>query len=140
MTQKKVLVAIDGSVHSDKIVQTAIEYAKLLDAKVILVHCHKRFPTILGEPLRNEAIVSTLRHAEEVIKPFSKRLQEAEIDFEELLIEEPASAVIPDVAKIQDCVLIIMGCRGRSNLEGLLLGSVTNRVLHTTPCSVLVVK
>lgn len=140
MTDKKIVVAIDGSEHSDKVIETAIEYAKLLQAVVILVHCHKKFPTILGEPLRNEAIVGTLRHAEQLIQPFSKRLQEAGITFEELLIEEPAGAVIPDVAKIQNCDLIIMGCRGRSNLEGLLLGSVTNRVLHTTPCSVLVVK
>jgi nucleotide-binding universal stress UspA family protein len=55
-------------------------------------------------------------------------------------MEEPAGAVIPDIAKIQKCDLIIIGSRGLTNLEGLFLGSVTNRVLHTTPCSVLVVK
>lgn len=140
MTEKKILVAIDGSTHSDKVIDTTIEYAKLLTAKVILVHCHKKFPTILGEPHRNEAIVSTLRKAEATIAPFTKRLHEADIDYEERLMEEPAGAVIPDVAKIEKCDLIIVGSRGRTNLEGLLLGSVTNRVLHTTSCSVLVVK
>jgi len=140
MSQKKILVAVDGSKFSDKVLETAIEYAKLLAAKVILVHCHKKFPTVLGEPLRNTAIVNTLHQAELLIEPYSRRLKEAGIDFEELLIEEPAGAVIPDVAKIQQCTLIIMGCRGLTNIEGLLVGSVTNRVLHTTPCSVLVVK
>lgn len=140
MIQKKILVAVDGSKHSDKVLETAIEYARLLNAKVILVHCHKKFPTILGEPQRNEAIVSTLHHAELLIAPFSKRLREAEVDFEERLIEEPAGAALPDIAKIQKCTLIIMGSRGLTNLEGLIIGSVTNRVLHTTPCSVLVVK
>jgi nucleotide-binding universal stress UspA family protein len=107
---------------------------------VVLVHCHKKFPTILGEPLRNEAIVTTLRKAEELIAPFTKRLREAEIDAEERLMEDPAGAVIPDIARIEKCDLIIVGSRGLTNLEGLFLGSVTNRVLHTTPCSVLVVK
>jgi len=140
MTEKKILVAIDGSEHSEKILETAIEYAKLLQAKVILLHCHKRFPTILGEPLRQDAISDILLHAEKLIAPFSQRLREADIDFEERLMEMPAREVIPDVAKIQHCSLIIMGSRGLTNLEGLFVGSVTTRVLHTTPCSVLVVK
>ncbi len=140
MTQKKILVAIDGSEHSERVINTAIEYAKLLKAKVLLIHCHKKFPTLLGEPLRHDAILATMNKAEATIAPFTKRLREMQIDFEERLMEEPAEEVIPDVARIQQCELIIMGCRGRSNLEGLFLGSVTNRVLHTTPCSVLVVK
>jgi nucleotide-binding universal stress UspA family protein len=140
MTEKKILVAVDGSEHSDKVIETAIKYARLLSAKVVLVHCHKKFPTILGEPLRNEAIVTTLRKAETLIAPFTIRLREAEVDVEERLMEEPAGAVIPDIARIEKCELIIVGSRGLTNLEGLFLGSVTNRVLHTTPCSVLVVK
>ena len=140
MTQKKILVAVDGSKHSDKVIAAAVEYANLLNAKVILVHCHKKFPTILGEPLRHDAIFATLHKAEMLIAPFTKRLQEAQIDVEERLIEEPAGTVIPEVAKIQQCELIIIGSRGLTNLEGLLLGSVTTRVLHLTPCSVLVVK
>ena len=107
---------------------------------MILVYCHKKFPTLLGEPLRNDAIFTILQAAEQLIAPFTKRLRDAGVDFEERLMEEPAGAVIPNIAKIENCALIVMGCRGRTNLEGLLLGSVTNRVLHTTPCSVLVVK
>ena len=140
MTQKKILVAVDGSAHSDKVIETAIEYAQLLNAKLILVHCHKKFPTLLGEPMRNETIYSILQNAEQLIAPYTKRLREAEVDFEERLMEKPAKAVIPDIARIEDCSLIIMGSRGLTNLEGLVVGSVTTRVLHTTPCSVLVVK
>lgn len=140
MEQKKILVAIDGSAHSNRVVDTAIQYAKLLKAKVLLVHCHRRFPTILGEPHRNNAIVSTIRESEILIEPFSGRLRDAEVAFEERLMEEPAAAVIVDIAKIQKCELIIMGSRGLTSLEGLIVGSVTTRVLHTTPCSVLVVK
>ncbi|TKB26889.1 universal stress protein [Desulfopila sp. IMCC35006] len=140
MTQKKILVAVDGSEYSDKVLETGIDYAKLLQAKVILVHCHKKFPALLGEPMRNDAIYHILHNAEHLIAPYKKRLTEAEVDFEERLMEQPAKAVIPDIARIEQCVLIIMGSRGLTNLEGLVLGSVTTRVLHTAPCSVLVVK
>ncbi|MGB3224051.1 MAG: universal stress protein [Desulforhopalus sp.] len=134
------MAAVDGSEHSDKVVETTIEYAKMIPAKVILVHCHKKFPTLLGEPMRNDAVVATLRSAENLIAPYIERLREAEVEVEERLMEEPAGAVIPDIAEIQKCDLIIIGSRGLTHLEGLFLGSVINRVLHTTPCSVLVVK
>ncbi len=140
MGKYKILVAVDGSLHSDKVVETALEYAKLFNANVILVHCHKKFPSIMGEPSTNSAIDSTIRDAENLIKPFVERLEKAQIDFESRLMEEPAGSVIPNIAEIQGCDLVIMGSRGLTNLQGLLLGSVTNRVLHTTPCSVLVVK
>ncbi len=140
MTQKKIVAAVDGSRHSDKVIKTAIDYARLLEAKVILVHCHKKFPTILGEPHRNNMVVATLRNAEKLIAPFVQRLHEEQIEVEERLMEEPAGAVITDIAGIEKCDLIVVGSRGLTNLEGLFLGSVTNRVLHTTPCSVLVVK
>ncbi len=140
MKKKIILVAVDGSVYSDKVIETTIEYAKLLNAKVLLVHCHKKFPVLLGEPMRNDTIYDILHNAEKLIEPYTKRLREAEVDFEERLMEKPAKAVIPDIAKIENCSLIIMGSRGLTNLEGLVIGSVTTRVLHTTPCSVLVVK
>jgi nucleotide-binding universal stress UspA family protein len=140
MTQKKILAAVDGSEHSDKVIDKTIEFARLLKAKVFLVHCHKKFPTILGEPLRHDAIAATLQKAETLIAPYSQKLREADIDYEERLMEDPAGTVISEVARIQQCELIIVGSRGRTNLEGLILGSVTNRVLHTTPCAVLVVK
>lgn len=140
MTQKKILVAVDGSEYSDKVLETAIEYARLLHAKVLLVYCHKKFPTILGEPQRHDTIASILHHAELLIAPYKKLLREADIDFEERLMEKPARTAITEIAKIQKCELIIMGSRGLTNLGGLIIGSVTNRVLHTAPCSVLVVK
>ena len=47
---------------------------------------------------------------------------------------------ISDYAKDNGCDLIIMGSRGKNPLTGLLLGSVSTRVLHFAPCQVLVVK
>lgn len=140
MKHKQVLVAIDGSQHSDKVVDQAIHYVKLLDAGVILIHCHRRFPAIIGEPHRSEATAAIIADAEKLIAPFAKRFEEHHIQCEVRLIEEPAASSICEVARIQHCDLIIMGSRGLTSLEGLFVGSVTTRVLHTTPCSVLVVK
>lgn len=140
MDQKKILMAIDGSEHSSKVLEKTIEYAKLLDAGVILVLCHEKFPVNLGDPYREQHIASILRESEKLIEPFVQRLQSKNIPVEERLMEEPAGKMIPEIAKIESCDLIVMGSRGLSNLTSLILGSVTHRVLQTAPCSVLVVR
>ncbi len=140
MDRKKLLTAIDGSIHSSLVIDQSVEYARLLHADVVLVHCHKKFPTLLGEPQRNRQIASIISAAEELVKPFLQRFTNADIPCEPRLLEEPAAAMIIDVARLEGCDLIIMGSRGLGNLSGLILGSVTNKVLQGAPCSVLVVR
>ena len=51
-----------------------------------------------------------------------------------------AGVTLCDVASHWDADLIIMGRRGRSGFSELLLGSVSNYVMHHAPCSVLTVQ
>ncbi|HSS66233.1 MAG TPA: universal stress protein [Gammaproteobacteria bacterium] len=51
----------------------------------------------------------------------------------------PAHAIL-DAAKKIDADLIVLGTRGLSNLKGLLLGSVSHKVIQLSTCSCLVVK
>ncbi len=140
MSPKKILLAIDGSEYSNKVVDKAIEFAELLNAGIVFVYCHKRFPAIIGQPYRDTEISTIIGEAEKLVEPFLQRLREKNIFVEERLMEEPAGAMIGDVARIEECDLIIMGSRGLTNLASLIVGSVTNRVLQTAHCSVLVVK
>lgn len=140
MGKKTILVAIDGSKHSEKVVDKAIEYCSQADSKILLVHCHRKLSNIIGQPARDREIPIVTKESREVIEPYLQRLQAADIPAEDRLMEEPAGAAITDIATIEKCDLIIMGSRGLSNLASLIVGSVTNRVLQTAPCSVLVVK
>ena len=140
MSSNKIVVAIDGSEHSYLIVDKAMEHAKLFSVSIILVFCHRRFPTIMGHPYRDEEISNIISESEKVIKPFLQHIRNTGIAVEERIMEEPAGAAITDIARIEKCELIVMGSRGLTNLAGLIIGSVTNRVLHTAPCSVLVVR
>lgn len=51
----------------------------------------------------------------------------------------PAEAILK-AAKEIDADLIVLGTRGLSDLKGLLLGSVSHKVIQFSPCSCLVVK
>lgn len=140
MSNKKILVAVDGSSQSEKIIEKTIEYLAQTEAKVILVHCHRKFSTVLGQPYRDKEIPQIKQHSQKLIDPYVERLRENKISTDAMLMEEPAGAAIVDIATIEQCDLIIMGSRGLTNLAGLIVGSVTNRVLQTAPCSVLVVR
>ena len=48
--------------------------------------------------------------------------------------------VIPRVAGIEKCDLIIMGSHGRTALANILLGSVAEHIFRHAPCPVLTVK
>ncbi len=56
MKIKKILNPIDGSEHSLRSTRYAIKFAKLLDADIILLHCHARFPIVLSEPYFQQAV------------------------------------------------------------------------------------
>jgi nucleotide-binding universal stress UspA family protein len=54
--------------------------------------------------------------------------------------EGPAAQVVIDVAKETGADLIVIGSRGQSGLQRLLLGSVARSVLLHVPCSVLITR
>ena len=140
MKQQKILTAIDGSEYSQLIVNKAVEQAILLGGKIILVHCHRRFSAIESHAYLEEEMARIINQAEKMVSPFLQQIKKAKIPVESRIMEEPAGAVISDIARIEQCDLIVLGSRGLTNLASLIVGSVTNRVLQTAPCSVLVVR
>ncbi len=140
MELKKILVPVDGSEFSMRAAGYAADLAKLMDCEILLIHCHKSFPAILGEPYFQKAINKILKKSNKLLDPYRKIVQNAEVPFIDRILEGPAAQAISEVANIENADLIVMGCRGRNDLEGLLLGSCTHRVLKTAPCPVLVVR
>jgi nucleotide-binding universal stress UspA family protein len=140
MQLKKILVPVDGSECSMRAAGYATDMAKLMDCEILLIHCHKSFPAILGEPYFQNAINKILKKSNELIAPYTKLVQDAGVTFIDRILEGPAAQAICRLADIEKIDLIVMGCRGRNDLEGLLLGSCTHRVLKTAPCPVLVIR
>ena len=69
-----------------------------------------------------------------------KRLGNVSIDVHEELLEGPEAEAILAVAETRQADLIIMGTRGLSSLQGLLLGSVAHKVIHHASCPVMVAR
>ena len=63
---------------------------------------------------------------------------ETSVEMRNVMLGGPARP-IAEIAKEANADLIVVGTRGHSAAAGVLLGSVTQRLLHTAPCPVLVV-
>ncbi|UCD82263.1 MAG: universal stress protein [Desulfobacterales bacterium] len=140
MELKKILVPVDGSEYSKRAAGYAAELAKITAAEIMLIHCHKPFPVVLGEPYFQNAIDKIMKKSNALLDSYRKIVQDAGVSFTDRILEGPAAGVICEVAKIEKADMIVMGSRGRNDLEGLLLGSCTHRVLKTAPCPVLVIR
>lgn len=139
MKINKIMVPVDKSVFSMNAVKHSIDFSRQMGSSIILLHCHARFPSYLGEPYLQEVINKIHDQAESVIAPYREYYKEQGVEITELMLEEPAGKTISEAAKIEKVDLIIMGSKGKSDLEGLILGSVTHRVLHYARCPVMVV-
>jgi nucleotide-binding universal stress UspA family protein len=134
------LVPVDGSEFAMAATRYTVQLARRLSGEILLLHCHKPFPVKLGQPHFQHAINKIVEKSEELLAPYRDLLQGSELPHEVRILEGPAAEKIVAVAKTEKCEMIVMGCRGRSDLQGLLLGSVTHRVLHSAPCPVLVIR
>ena len=140
MKGSHILLPVDGSAHADQAADCAIDLVRLTEGRILLLYCHRSFPKVIGEPYLQNMITRILEDAQERLAPYCDRLHQANVQFEDRIMEGPAGKAIVQIAGIEKCDFIVMGTRGRSDLKGLLLGSVTHRVLQTAPCPVMVVR
>lgn len=127
ITGKTILLAADGSRYSDVAAVAATQIAKHLNApiKVVSVVEHAERQQVEGEGII-ERICSLVAKEGVVVSG-------------QIAVGKPAEAIV-ETAKAQQADLIIVGTHGRTGLEKILMGSVSDRVIGLAECAVLVVK
>jgi nucleotide-binding universal stress UspA family protein len=135
----KILLPVDDSRHSGRAVEYAASLARDAGAAVIMVHVHPGVPRVLGEPNFGLAKQAQVDEAGELLGRHRPALEAAGVAWEERILEGSPGEVVSEAAEAEKCDLIVMGSRGRTDLGGLILGSVTHRVLHAASVPVLVV-
>ena len=140
MNATNILLPVDGSEYSDKAADMAADIAKQNGASIVLLHVRKPVPSGLGRPNADELLDHLTQGAEAVMDIYRKKLNDAGVTFTDLVIGGKVGEVVADVVRVEKCDLVVIGSKGKTDFEGLLVGSVTHMVLHTVNCPVLVVK
>ena len=137
---KQIIVALDGSEHSYRALEYARSLADCFGATLWLVHAFPHTSDLLGYENYEKLVAQREGAGQLILNEARRRLGETSLTVQEELIEEPAAEAILAVAETQQADLIVMGTRGLSSLQGLLLGSVSNKVIHHAACPVMLVR
>lgn len=138
-----VVAGVDGSEGSRRAAERATAIARHWGAKLILVTV-VRTPEgwwgIGGAPPSPEALSAALIEGQQkILSEFEEHL---DLDgIEHMTLEElgdPVTRLI-DVCEQNQAELLVIGRRGASLAERIILGSVADRLCHLAPCPVLVV-
>lgn len=140
MQFRKILVPLDDSEHSKRAFHHALGLARTQGAHVALLHCYGRIPMLIGGEAHAELVGQYVKQAEKLLKPYVKQLREAGVEPALIIKEGRPGDVIVSEAKGGEYDLIVMGSRGLSDLEGMVLGSTAHRVLHAALCPVLLTR
>jgi nucleotide-binding universal stress UspA family protein len=155
----KIFVAVDDQDTTDNVFAKALQLAAQFVSRVMVFHCVKgamlSFREIyttasigayggvyskemleMEEELKREA----LAELQVWLHSFAKKGEEVGVAVEYDYKTGDPSAQICAAAKSWGADLILIGRRGRTGLSEIILGSVSNYVVHHAHCSVLVVQ
>lgn len=138
MQISKVLVPVDGSEErSVKAVAMAVQMAQAFGAELRLLTSYEPMPGYLERAKELEEHL--LQSAKEIVSTHYDELDRQNVEWEErILVGGPVDVIVGE-AQHWGADLIVMASTHKSDLAGLVLGSVTHGVLHIDPCPVLVV-
>jgi nucleotide-binding universal stress UspA family protein len=136
---EKVLIASMGK-YVDELVSHTLELFRNREVEIIGVYVVETSTPFLTPTKVKEMMVKELRtRGDEVLFKLEEKLQKPNIKFKRVLVEgDPADEIIK-VAENEKVNMLIMGS-GKSKIDKHLLGSVTEKVVHSAPCTVLLIK
>ena len=158
---KKILCAVDFSMASRRVVNSALFIAKRLEAELTLLHVTQKSRSYPGlSKLKLPVVDLEVRQEFNTVEPklttgtrnyvqqkvrveFKKYLSEFDLTGVDYKIElrhgNPAEE-ISKIANLEDFDLLVLGTQGQSNSSKVRIGDTTEKVIHKVKCSLLTVK
>jgi len=141
---KNILVPTDFSKGFQKTLDYAVELAKSLKTELHIVHVIEPM-VFFSDVVTNKFGFNELPNeleliAEKDIEKISKNLIERDVTFSTTILHGKASDEILDYAVKNHIDMICIATHGQGNIENLLFGSTTEKVLRKAQCPVLSVR
>lgn len=142
---KKVVVCVDFSESSHRVIEQAIRVAQQDGASLHVLH-------VFSPPWKGASYVpkpstdDQLQHADslserlqEAVQPFESEMRELQVDMNVIESARESDGIVRFVGE-SAADLVVVGTRGRTGMRAVLLGTVAEHIVRESPCSVLAVK
>jgi nucleotide-binding universal stress UspA family protein len=138
-----ILVAVDLSPASEKVVEAAGRVAKLTGASVYILHAAEPEPDFVGydagpEVVRTQ-VAQELRREHRDVQALAEKLRSEDIDATALLVRGPTVETTLKEAKSLEADLIVLGTHGHGAVYDVLIGSYSAGIIRKSTLPVLVV-
>ena len=139
-----ILMPTDGSKHSEAAIVKGMRFAKEANATVTGICVVPKFHLMTVETMavtdtKETYLADARARAERFLATMHKAAAEEQVPFSSLVeVSDRPYEVIATTAESKGCDLILMASHGRDGMQGLLLGSVTQKVLSHSKIPVLV--
>lgn len=139
-----ILMPTDGSQSAEPMIRKCLAFAKEIGARITCLHVVAEFHVLAYSPgIVNETPERYLRDSEararQILAQIELQAQEQGVPCDSVFVygDEPYDTIIK-VAGERGADLICMASHGRKGVKGVLLGSVTQKVLTHSQIPVLV--
>jgi nucleotide-binding universal stress UspA family protein len=145
---ENIILATDGSKHSQKAAETGIELAKSTKGKItalFVIDIAKEYEGIGGVSWNIadkvvEGIKASLQQCgNDALKSVGEMAMKAGVPFEAKIVEGQPATEIMKMAETTNADLIVMGRLGRTGIGKFLMGSVSEKVIRHSRVPVLMV-
>jgi nucleotide-binding universal stress UspA family protein len=138
----KLLVPVDGSENSVRALEAAIFLSKKIDAHMAVMHVMEKPPTVYIHPQKEleELLRNYRREAEQILEKCQEIGNRNGVELRKVIIEGDVASEINRFAEKEVFDMIVMGHRGSGRFKKMVLGSVSEKVLHQTKRSVLIIR
>jgi nucleotide-binding universal stress UspA family protein len=144
MSSSKILIPVDGSSASLRATDFGIDMAtQNLSTSLVLLNV-QNIPAIALVDASAMPVdwpdAATSQASDRALKGAMEKCEGASVDFKTLVKSGKTAETIAQVADEEGVKHIVMGTRGLGGVKGLLLGSVTTKVIHLTEVPITLTK
>jgi nucleotide-binding universal stress UspA family protein len=137
---ENILVAVDGSKHSDAAFDVAMDIAQKYGSQLFVLHVFQG-GTGAGTLVSSSYEDDNRSIGQEILNSYEETAKERGLQNVRMLLQEgDAAQRIMETASEVKCGLLLLGSRGRGGFKELLLGSVSHKITNHADCPVLLAK
>lgn len=136
----RILLAVDGSDHSERAAKEAVKLASGSAESQVTIVFVADYDNAKNEVLHSGSSIELDLKRRKKLQPIEETLAAGEVKYKMEILHGTPGPTIVEFANKEKFDILIIGSRGLNGLQEMVLGSVSHKVVKRANCPVLIVK